>query len=174
VFVSLCGGVMVLASFDPPCSHPSGERHADAALVLSGDVDYLRLARAVRLVREGEVGWLMLTGAGVGGDSAEAMRELAVSRGVPARRIVVEPRATTTRENFVLSAPLLRERGFRTVALVTSASHMGRAERVARKAIPEVRWIATPVPDAGPRLRIHRTRLQEWAKLAWYAVRGWI
>jgi uncharacterized SAM-binding protein YcdF (DUF218 family) len=69
-------------------------------------------------------------------------------------------------------APLLRARGFRRVALVTSDLHMGRAERAARRVLPEVDWVMVPVQDAGassPR----RARLQEWAKLLFYFARGW-
>jgi uncharacterized SAM-binding protein YcdF (DUF218 family) len=143
-------------------------------MVMSGDVDYQRLERAVAMFASGRVSWLVLTGAGIGGDSAETMRQLAIGRGVPAERVLVEPRATTTRENLVLAAPLLSERGFSSVALVTNASHMGRSERVARRVLPEIQWIPVPVADPGPRQRIYRTRLQEWVKLAWYALRGWI
>jgi uncharacterized SAM-binding protein YcdF (DUF218 family) len=102
------------------------------------------------------------------------MRSLAVERGIPRERILSEEGARSTRENLLLTAPLIRAHGFDTVALVTNASHMGRAERVARKVQPEVNWIPVAVPDPGPKLRIYRTRLQEWAKLAWYAMRGWI
>jgi uncharacterized SAM-binding protein YcdF (DUF218 family) len=166
--------VVALALLDPPHMAAHAPVRADAALVLSGDVEYRRLERASALVRSGAVAWLILTGAGVGGDDAETMRRLVIKDGVPADRVLVEPRATSTRENLIFSATLFGGRGIRSVALITNASHMGRAERVARKVIPEMHWISVPVPDPGPRLRIYCTRLQEWAKLAWYAVRGWI
>jgi uncharacterized SAM-binding protein YcdF (DUF218 family) len=147
---------------------------ADAALVLSGDVDYRRLERAAYLVREGRVPLLVLTGAGIGGDSALAMRDHATRRlGVPAEAILVEPTSTTTRENLRQVAGLLRERRLGHVLLVTSASHMGRAFLAARVAAPEVTWVAVPVPDVGPSARIHRTRLQEWFKLTGYWLLGW-
>ena len=60
------------------------------------------------------------------------------------------------------------------MCLVTNESHMGRASRAARRALPEVEWILVPVPDPGPWSRIVEVRLQEWVKLGWYAVRGWI
>ena len=166
--------VGVLAHVDPPYRIVAGEPRADAALVMSGDVDYLRLERALALFESGRVSWLVLTGAGVGGDSADTMRRLAIQKKVPADRVLVEPRATTTRENVAFSAPVLRERGVRIVALVTNASHMGRSEKVARKVLPEIQWIPVPVADPGPPSRVYRTRLQEWLKLAWYSLRGWI
>ena len=147
---------------------------SDAALVLSGDVDYLRLKQAAGLYREGRVRLLVLTGAGIGGDSALAMREFAEGRlGVPARAMVLETRSTTTRENFEFAAPLLRQSRVSRVALVTSRSHMGRALRTARRLVPDLEWVPFPVEDAGPPSRIRLTRVQEWVKLAWYWLRGW-
>lgn len=172
--VGVVAAGFALAHLDPPHSPQPVKVAADAALVMSGDVGYQRLERAVDLLRGGSVEWLVLTGAGVGGDSADTMREVAAAKGVPTERILTEGRATTTRENLLLTAPILHRHGFSAVALVTNASHMGRAERLARRAVPAIRWIPVPVADPGPRDRILRTRLQEWVKLAWYAARGWI
>ena len=170
----LLAALAALAYLDPPFAESAVER-SDAALVLSGDVDYLRLKRAAGLYREGLVRLLVLTGAGIGGDSALAMREFAEGRlGVPARVMVLETRSTTTRENFELAAPLLRQAGVGRVALVTSSSHMGRAVRTARRLVPDLEWVPVPVDDAGPPSRIWRTRLQEWVKLTWYWLRGWV
>jgi uncharacterized SAM-binding protein YcdF (DUF218 family) len=166
--------VPVLVFSDPPYRPASKDVHAPAALVLSGDVDYLRVKRAAGLHREGRVGMLLLTGAGVGGDSALGLADEARALGVPAEAMVLEKHSTTTRENVIGAAAVIRERGWTSVALVTSASHMARALRAARRAAPEVEWLPVAVPDAGPPSRIRRTRLQEWAKLAWYFVRGWI
>jgi len=142
--------------------------------VLSGDVDYLRVQHAVGLYKAGAAPRLLMTGAGVGGDNASSMKAIAAGMGVPAEAILVETRSTTTRQNLVFAAPIVRAQGWRRVALVTSTSHMARAERAARKAMPEVEWIAVPVEDAGPASRIYRQRLLEWAKLVGYLVRGWI
>lgn len=163
-----------LAFLDPPFPRASLPPRGDAALVLSGDVDYRRLERAAALYREGRVPILVLTGTGIGGDSALAMRAFATSKlEVPAGAILVETRSTTTRENLVLASELLRRNRLHAVVLVTSASHMGRALRAARSAAPELTWIPVPVDDVGPQNRVHRTRAQEWLKLLWYWLRGW-
>jgi uncharacterized SAM-binding protein YcdF (DUF218 family) len=147
--------------------------HADAALVLSGDVDYLRVRHAAALVRAGQVKALLLTGRGVGGDSAEEMRLQAMDAGVPAGAIVLETASTTTRENLVFAAPLIKERGWRRIALVTSQSHLARALATARRAMPEVDWVPAPVPDAGPPGRARRLKAEEALKHLWYMARGW-
>lgn len=163
----------MLGLIAPPSSaRPAGLR-ADAALVLSGDVDYLRVRGAVALYEVGAVRQILMTGAGVGGDDAVSLKAMAVARGVPADAVLLETRSRSTRENLVLAAPIVRAQGWRRVALVTSASHMGRAERGARKAMPEIEWIVAPVADAGSAMRRYRQRFLEWAKLAGYLVRGW-
>jgi uncharacterized SAM-binding protein YcdF (DUF218 family) len=146
---------------------------ADAALVLSGDVDYLRVKHAAALYKLGKVKVVLLTGQGVGGDSAEAMRGEAVAAGLPAAAIVLETASTTTRENIVFAAPIITTQGWRRVALVTSQSHLARALATARKAMPEVEWIPSPVPDAGSPSRARRLRAEEALKLLWYKARGW-
>ena len=155
-----------------PVEAPATVR-ADAALVLSGDVDYLRVQRAAALYGSGAVKALLLTGRGVGGDSAEAMRRQAMDAGVPAEAIVLEPASTTTRENLVFAAPLVQQRGWRRIALVTSQSHLARALATARKAMPEVDWVPVPVPDAGSPGRARRLKAEEALKLLWYKARGW-
>jgi uncharacterized SAM-binding protein YcdF (DUF218 family) len=171
----LAAGAMVAlaAAHAPRSSAVPAVVSADAALVLSGDVDYLRVARAAELFREGAVPVVVITGRGIGGDSAEEMRDECVRLGVPSDRVVTEPASTSTRENMLFAAPVLRGRGFRRVALVTSAFHMGRAERAARRVMPELDWVPVPVKDAGSPSQLRRLRLLEWVKLAWYLARGW-
>jgi len=161
------------ATCDPAHSAAPDHVQAEAALVLSGDVAYLRAQRAAALYREGAVAYVILTGRGVGGDSAIELAKQCERAGVPPDRLLLETTSTSTRENMQHVAPLLRAHGFRRVALVTSASHLGRAERSARRVMPELDWVPVAVPDAGPRSRIVKTRLAEWVKLAVYLARGW-
>jgi uncharacterized SAM-binding protein YcdF (DUF218 family) len=162
--------VATIARTDPPANGPI---KADAAVVLSGDVDYLRVKHGAELVQQGRVKALLLTGAGVGGDSAEAMKGEAMAAGVPASAIVLETASTSTRENFAFAAPIIRDRGWRRIALVTSQSHMARALATARRTMPEIEWIASPVKDAGAPDRARRLRAGEALKLLWYKARGW-
>ena len=158
----------------PPSYTPSASRTADAALVLSGDVDDLRTRAAAALYRAGAFPQVVLTGRGYGGDSAAALAKVARRMGVPESAIRLETASTSTRENLLGALPIIRSAGWKRVALVTNESHMGRAERAARKVLPEVEWVPVPVEDAGPPSRIYRVRLEEWLKLARYAVYGWV
>ena len=151
----------------------AGAVQADAALVLSGDVDYLRVKHASSLYRAQAVKALLLTGRGIGGDSAEEMRREAIAAGVPDGAIVLETASITTRENLAFAAPLVTAHGWRRIALVTSQSHLARALATARKAMPGVEWVPAPAPDAGPPARARRLRAEEALKHLWYKARGW-
>jgi len=169
----LIGFGLAAVTLDPPYGPVVPVHDAQVALVLSGDVDYRRVERAVELYRQGRVRALMVTGAGVGGDSAVELAKVALAGGVAATDLVVEPRSVSTRENVLRSVDVLRRRGWRRIALVTSSSHMRRALGVARRAAPELEWVAVPVPDPGHARRIYRARVQEWVKWGWYLTRGW-
>jgi uncharacterized SAM-binding protein YcdF (DUF218 family) len=97
-----------------------------------------RVLTAARLWHEHPFGLVILSGA----PEAEsvAMQDLAITLGVPADRVVREPRSINTRENARNSAAILRERGARAVVVVTSATHLRRAvrdfERVGVRVIP--------------------------------------
>ena len=101
---------------------------------------------------------------------------------MPAERIRYEDRSTDTRESLVNVAPILREEGVRTLVLVTSPYHQRRAFLAARRALPGLRIVNRPVrtqpwPPARPWWREAATRrvvLQEYAKLVYYGLRGWI
>jgi uncharacterized SAM-binding protein YcdF (DUF218 family) len=156
---------------------------ADAALVMTGDVGFERTKAASRLVREGQARLLVLTGGEPWpGDSAASLRERALREGVPGERIRYEDRSTDTRESLVNVAPILRDEGVRTLVLVTSPYHQRRAFLAARRALPGLRIVNRPVrtrpwPPVRPWWREATTRrlvFQEYAKLAYYGLRGWI
>lgn len=77
---------------------------------------------------------------------AEAMRELLIARGVPADRIVLEDRSTTTFENLAFAKALLDARGIADVLIVSDAYHGPRALMVARALGLEARFSGAPHP----------------------------
>jgi uncharacterized SAM-binding protein YcdF (DUF218 family) len=97
-----------------------------------------RLWYAARLFRGGTAPRIVVSGGSYAGQrgrpaqtEAEAMRELLVDFGVPADRIVMEGKALNTIENMRNVRTVV---GDGKVALVTSAFHMPRALKLARKA----------------------------------------
>jgi len=124
---------------------------------------------AAQLFHVGVADAVLATG-GVGEDSggvseAVAIRTLLVERGVPAERIRLEDRSTTTQENAAFSAEL--EAGA-SVLVVTDSYHALRAERVFRRYFPEAYAVgSTP----RPRMRI-KGALREVFALARYRALG--
>jgi uncharacterized SAM-binding protein YcdF (DUF218 family) len=115
---------------------------------------------------------------------SETMKTALVDLGVPPHRIVLESESRVTRDEAVLTARLLGERGIRACIVVTSDLHMRRAlatfRRVgldARPAIardpldaqrPWLSWIPTPQGIEYSREVVH-----DYLGLAWYWWRGW-
>jgi hypothetical protein len=55
------------------------------------------------------------------------MARVALAQGVPASAIVVEPNAENTIQNACFSARMMKQRGWKSAAVVTSSSHLSRA-----------------------------------------------
>jgi uncharacterized SAM-binding protein YcdF (DUF218 family) len=156
-------------------------RVTDAALVLAGDPDYERTRSAARLVRSGEARLLILTGGEPGpGDSAESLRQVALGLGVPPDAIRMEQVSRSTHESMLAVQPILEQEGIRTLALVTSPYHQRRALWAARRTLRGVLIVNRPAdPSSWRPAGWWKTRwnrrivLGEYAKLAYYILRGW-
>jgi uncharacterized SAM-binding protein YcdF (DUF218 family) len=106
------------------------------------------------------------------------MRDFFVCQGVPASAILIEGRSTSTRENAVFTAEMLRGIPGPYV-LLTSDYHMFRAHRAFQKAGVEV----TPAPFSDV-LKTFNSPLKRWdgflvlltetTKIIYYRARGWI
>jgi uncharacterized SAM-binding protein YcdF (DUF218 family) len=159
---------------DPP-------RPADAVLVLAGDPDYERTRTASRLLLDGQVRLLILTGGEPGpGDSAESLREVAIRAGVPAERIRMEQVSHSTHGSMEAIRPILTREGIRSLIVVTSPYHQRRAAWAARKTLEGVAVASRPAEPSGWKPAgwwktrwSRRIVLGEYAKLAYYVLRGW-
>jgi uncharacterized SAM-binding protein YcdF (DUF218 family) len=114
----------------------------------------------------------------VTGGAGPAIRDFLIGGGVPADAILAEWKSTTTRENAINTAQLLR--GVEgTKVLLTSDFHMYRALRVFRKIGLDV--TPYPAPDV-MKLSEHwygrfsgfETMIMETTKIVYYRARGWI
>jgi uncharacterized SAM-binding protein YcdF (DUF218 family) len=159
---------------DPPCT-------ADAALVLAGDPDYERTMTGARLLLEGQVRLLIVTGGEPGpGDSATSLREVAIRAGVPPERIRMEQVSRSTHGSMEAIHPILEQEGVRSLAVVTSPYHQRRAVWAARRTLRGIEIVSRPADPAGWSpdgwWKSHRNRrivFGEYAKLAYYVLRGW-
>jgi uncharacterized SAM-binding protein YcdF (DUF218 family) len=147
----------------------------DAANGILGAATYWRSFYAVMAWREGGFQSIVVSG---GHGIAESMRDFMVSQGVPADKIVVENRSTSTRENAIFTAAIVRGMPGNKV-LLTSDFHVYRAVRALRKAGVEV--TPRPIPYALKRTNVWTERWPvflemavETAKIVDYRVHGWI
>jgi uncharacterized SAM-binding protein YcdF (DUF218 family) len=128
--------VIVLGGMvDPSAMRRSGQ------LELNESVD--RIARAAQVLRAGQARHVLITGGiFLGGraerSEAEWLAEWLREQGIAADRIALEGESRNTRENAILSAKILAERGWKRVLLVSSAWHARRAVGCFRAAGVEV------------------------------------
>ncbi|HQR29728.1 MAG TPA: YdcF family protein [Anaeromyxobacteraceae bacterium] len=121
--------IVLGGAVDPAASQVSGDIELSAA----GD----RVLAGYALVRSGRARNLLLSAGGPEGEGpveADWMAVLYHRLGVPPDRIVLERDSRNTRENAERSARIVRERGWTSLLLVTSAMHAPRAEAAFRRA----------------------------------------
>jgi uncharacterized SAM-binding protein YcdF (DUF218 family) len=168
-----------------PWADPQGETlvvlagsSADADMI--GASTYWRCLYAVMVYREGGVRRIITSGGGPPGllPVAELMRDYLEGNGVPRGTVVVEPRATSTRESALFLRPILQGISGRVV-LLSSDYHMFRATRAFRKAGIDV--LPRPIPDVRKRAMRWNRRWDafqdlviETTKIVYYFLRGWI
>lgn len=139
------------------------------------------------LLLSGRAKVAVLSGGALGGPlktEAENLAEVLKSLGVPEEQLVIEMKANNTRENAVLTKPVLEALGARQVVIVTSAFHMRRAVGCFRAVGLEVDTLpvdwrlreAGADPHLAPRseyLAQTARALREWLGRAVYAALGY-
>ncbi len=175
------GAIVVLAS----SIVPPGAGQPEAAAKQS---TYLRTHHAAWLYRNWKPLPVLASGGPAGRPgshvvSSVVMKKILISEGVPEEFAWTEEKSTSTYENALYSARLLRERGIRKVALVTEARHMLRAELCFRKqglvvvpapccyrSLRHLPWTAYFPDTTG--IDQNEAVLHEWIGLIWYWLRG--
>lgn len=161
-------GLLWLASVEPVSARllswveeqwqaPPEGRKFDAVVLLGGVLSTMseggipgyndnveRLHTSFEMIRSGAAKDVVISGdfAGSRASEAELLRDKLVDWGVDPAHVVIEPKARNTRENALFTVPILRERGYQSVGLITSRYHMRRSLGCFRK----VGFETTPVP----------------------------
>ena len=191
---------------------PSPVPEADCIIVLSGGLlsrtpprPTIEVADAgdrviygAYLFREQKAPYIICTGnVATGGiarrPASEDMADFLEMLGVEKSAIITEIRSENTHEHAINLYPLLKERGFKHVLLVTSAMHMPRALGVFKRLCPGIE--ITPAPTdfhvtkgsgrpwyyklgmviPTPRNLVEFTEvMHEYLGIAYYRIRGWI
>lgn len=133
---------------------------SDAIIVISGDEALARYRDGVRLYRAGWAQKIVFSGAAWDGghSNADVMRGLAVSDGVPASAILVDPNGDDTYGNAVHTKALMQQHGLKSAILVTSPYHLQRAVMTFRGVYngADIQVIGRAAPDG------------EWRKTNWW------
>lgn len=134
---------------------------------------YWRARYALLAWRTGQFRAIVVSGGGSGG-----IRDFLMGGGVPDSDILIEPASSSTRENAVNTARLVKDLPGRKV-LLTSDFHIFRAKRTFAKAGVPVE--PAPAPDAmkaaehwNGRLPAFETLVVETGKIVYYELHGWI
>lgn len=139
---------------------------ADIIVAVSGGDTVARTSEAVALYNRGWAPKLLFSGAAAdksGPSNASAMREHALSEGVPHDAILTEELSETTLQNAQLSGSVLANNRYARVILVTSGYHQRRAGIEFRNSIdPTIKVIDHPV-----------ARDSQWSEGWWLTVTGW-
>lgn len=151
-------------------------RHADVALVLGASapngtpspVFAARIDHAIALQQSGRVRFILFTGGTGTGErqaDADAARNYALGKGVPADRIWCERRSHTTRQNLAEAKHVLMQNTPNgDCLLVSDPLHLFRALRMAK----DTGIVASPSPAPDSRIRGTGPRLRFFARELWF------
>jgi uncharacterized SAM-binding protein YcdF (DUF218 family) len=129
------------------------DRPADGIVALTGGAS--RIADAVELLASGRARRLLITGVGPSTNTAELMRLAPDHERWFGCCIDLDYAAANTVGNAVETRRWVRERGFRSLVVVTSGYHMPRAMLEISHRLPDVTLIPFPVVSG-------QTRAEPW------------
>ena len=124
---------------------------ADGIVALTGDED--RISEAVRLLAEGKARRLLISGVNKSTGASQII-SLDTATGKQARLfrccVDLDKRALNTEDNAFETTAWVRQKGFRSLIVVTSTYHMPRSLIELRQSMPDVELF--PYPVKSPRL----------------------
>lgn len=151
----------------------------------------LRLLEGLRLYERLSIEWIIVSGgindrAGVTTPESETMAAHLIQMGVPPDHILIESDSSNTHDQAINIPALLADHGISQFILVTSPTHMRRAELsfqnesmipltslapISSDTKPDLGW--SPLPSAQA-LEVSRDVIREITGLFYYFLRGWI
>lgn len=177
IVLSLCVlfliSALVISAFLGPdslrfCSGPGGNgdcRKADAIIVISGGDTAARTAEAIKLYKQGYAPMLILSGAAAdksGPSNAKTMQRQAMDAGVPGGSTIMEENSETTDQNAEYTMKIVKDAGYQSVIVVTSAYHERRALMSFQRYAGTVAIRTHPVAED-----------KDWNRFWWLTPWGW-
>lgn len=139
---------------------------ADAIVAISGGDTEERTRHAIELYKNNWAPLIIFSGAAEdksGPSNAAAMREQAVSAGVPRSDIITEGESENTRQNAFNTRDILTQKGINNILLVTSGYHQRRAYLEFSRSLEGYEVIVRNSP----------TYDRDWGWYWWLTPRGW-
>lgn len=132
----------------------------DVIVVISGGDTDARINEGVAMYMDGFSDRIVFSGAAAEGEvsNASAMKNIAIRKGVPAKDILLEEESTTTKENAVDVAKIIKTEKFQSMILVTSPYHQRRAYEAFRDALGKDFKIIN-----------HSAKDSQWRKADWWS-----
>jgi len=137
----------------------------DAIVAISGGTTSARSDEAIKLFKNGWGGVLIFSGAAVdktGPSNALAMKQMAISAGVPEDKIYIDEYAGSTKQNAQNVEAILLKINAKKIILVTSGYHQRRASLEFNKYSTDVTVLNHSTTTDG-----------DWTPLWWMLPRGW-
>ncbi|MEI8072787.1 MAG: YdcF family protein [Candidatus Saccharibacteria bacterium] len=149
-----------LGFFISPQSDPVSK--ADAIVVVSGGQTTTRAEKGIILFKQGLASKIIFSGAALddGPSNATAMREQALSAGIPSKDIEVDSDSQNTYQNALNTKKILENIGAHSLILVTSPYHQKRANDTFSHVL-------------GPDYKIENVSSfdNRWSKSGWWSTR---
>ncbi len=150
--VVLLGGGFIWFVWHVPAEEVALDRDADGIVVLTGGAS--RVADAMELLAAGHGKRLLISGVHRTTTAAEIARQLPGYEKVVACCVDLDYSAVNTVGNAVETRRWVRERGFRSLIVVTSSYHMPRSMVELGQQMPDI--VLVPFPVVTDRLRGER------------------
>lgn len=133
---------------------------SDAIVVISGGDTDARINEGVKLYKDGLSDKIIFSGAAREGyiSNASAMKNIAITKGVENNDIYIEETSKTTDENAPNVTKIIRDKGMKSIILVTSPYHQRRAYEAFRKSLGKDFKIVN-----------HSALDKEWRKADWWS-----
>jgi uncharacterized SAM-binding protein YcdF (DUF218 family) len=137
-FLVLLSILLVLATYETVPTHNCKRTHFDTILVLGSPAllsgqpspeERERVMEGVKEFKAGRAGNMIFSGGPTGNRfvEGEVMARLAEASGVPSADVVVEGESHNTIQNIYFSNLIMEQRGWTSVEVVSSPSHLPRA-----------------------------------------------
>ncbi len=157
---------------------------SDAIVVLSGDSNGERIRQAAELYKRGQADYFLISGGLLYWNVtyADIMRRHAISLGIPNKVILIEDKSDSTYENAKFSLEILKEKGIKSIILVTSPTHTRRASRLFKKMYKKEGIKVSSYPVQNSRFKTENWWMRhedtqrvvlEYVKIIGYFIKGW-